>query len=224
MSKIKTVYIEGNIGSGKSTFLNIMKQHLDIQVIYEPHELWQNVGGHNLLQQFFLDQKRWSFTLQDYVMITRIDQLKEAKAHNHGKTFECVERSVFSGRYCFAQTMVDMGILSELEWALYKILWDRDVDGLVPDPAGFIYLITPASICYERIKQRGRTAENPVTLDYLKGLEAQHDDWLLHKKGLMNKNILDTPVLVLDNSKNTNTDEQIQDDYLAKIHQFFNTL
>ncbi len=224
MSKVKTVYIEGNVGAGKSTFLNSIKKHVDVQVMYEPHELWENVGGHNLLERFFLDQKRWAYALQHYVMITRIDQLKQAKLHNHGKQFECVERSVFSGRYCFAQTLINMGIFSDLEWELYEILWNRDVNGLLPDPAGFVYLRTPANICFERIKQRGRTAENSITLDYLQQLEKNHDDWFLHKVGNIDNKMLEIPVLVLDVSKNMATDEQLQEDYLQKIKQFFTTL
>lgn len=218
MSKIKTVYVEGNVGSGKTTFLSILKEHLDVQVIYEPIELWQDIDGYNLLEQFFLDQNRWSFALQLYVTTTRIDQLRDAAKYNHGRA-QCVERSVFSNRYCFAQNLFDMGKMSDLEWILYQKLWDRDVDNEVGDLAGFIYLRTPAEICFQRVAHRGRHEEHPLSLDYLKKLEKKHDDLLLHKY-TNDQRLLEAPVLVLDTSKNLITDTLLQKKYIDQVKVF----
>lgn len=44
-----TVVIEGNIGSGKTTFLNYFNKFHDVEVLQEPVEKWRNVQGHNLL-------------------------------------------------------------------------------------------------------------------------------------------------------------------------------
>lgn len=44
-----TVLIEGNIGSGKTTFLNHFNKFDDICLLSEPVERWQDVGGCNLL-------------------------------------------------------------------------------------------------------------------------------------------------------------------------------
>lgn len=44
-----TVCIEGNIGSGKTTFLNNFKQFNNTTVLQEPVELWRDVEGMNLL-------------------------------------------------------------------------------------------------------------------------------------------------------------------------------
>ena len=42
--------VEGNIGSGKSTFLSKIREiKLDIETIPEPVELWTNYEGHNYL-------------------------------------------------------------------------------------------------------------------------------------------------------------------------------
>lgn len=48
-----TVCIEGNIGSGKTTFLSHFKEFNNTTVLQEPVELWRNVGGTNLLVRFF---------------------------------------------------------------------------------------------------------------------------------------------------------------------------
>lgn len=44
-----TVFIEGNIGAGKTTFLNHFKKYEDVCLHTEPVEKWRNVLGINLL-------------------------------------------------------------------------------------------------------------------------------------------------------------------------------
>lgn len=44
-----TVFIEGNIGAGKTTFLNHFKKYDDVRLYTEPVEKWRNVEGVNLL-------------------------------------------------------------------------------------------------------------------------------------------------------------------------------
>lgn len=44
-----TVCIEGNIGSGKTTFLSHFKKFDNVTVLEEPVELWRDVSGTNLL-------------------------------------------------------------------------------------------------------------------------------------------------------------------------------
>jgi len=45
-----TVLIEGNIGSGKTTYLNHFEKYKqDICLLTEPVEKWRNVNGVNLL-------------------------------------------------------------------------------------------------------------------------------------------------------------------------------
>ena len=43
-----TVFVEGNIGSGKTTFLNLFS-NADSLLLSEPVDLWRNARGHNLL-------------------------------------------------------------------------------------------------------------------------------------------------------------------------------
>lgn len=48
-----TVFVEGNIGSGKTTFLNYFANS-DVHILSEPVEMWRNVEGHNLLVSSFI--------------------------------------------------------------------------------------------------------------------------------------------------------------------------
>lgn len=49
------VAVEGNIGSGKSTFLTYCQQNKDFDVAFEPISEWTNMNGTNLLVIFLLE-------------------------------------------------------------------------------------------------------------------------------------------------------------------------
>ena len=62
-----TVVVEGNIGSGKSTFLqHFQRWSSQVELLPEPVESWRNLAGHNLLQQMYEEPQRWSFPFQTY--------------------------------------------------------------------------------------------------------------------------------------------------------------
>lgn len=220
---LPTIYVEGNVGVGKSTFLNFIKEHMNVHVIYEPTELWQNVDGHDLLNEFFLDENRWAYTFQSYVLLTRVDQLLTSDEQDYGKFIRIVERSIYSGRYCFAQVAKEIGTMNDLEWGLYKKIWERESVRLQQQLQGFIYLRTSSEICYERIVSRGRFEEKPISMDYLKALETKYDDWFMHKKGV-DEYVLSLPQLVLDNSSDLLTDKNMQEHYLKAVGEFIKEL
>lgn len=53
-----TVFIEGNIGAGKTTFLNHFKKYDDVRLYTEPVEKWRDVEGINLLVKSFSSYKQ----------------------------------------------------------------------------------------------------------------------------------------------------------------------
>jgi hypothetical protein len=73
-----TFCVEGNVGAGKSTYLSMINdigKCNEIQVVQEPVEQWRNVNGENLLERFYRDPKRYAFTFQQYVLLTRINRV-----------------------------------------------------------------------------------------------------------------------------------------------------
>ena len=65
-----TVVVEGNIGSGKTTFVEHFNRKEIVEVVTEPVEDWRNVRGHNLLQLMYENPSRWSHIFQSYVQLT----------------------------------------------------------------------------------------------------------------------------------------------------------
>ena len=81
-----TLAVEGNIGAGKSTFLNLMADgSLELQdiveIVPEPVDEWQAVasgdnGPINLLDRFYKDPRRYAYTFQHYVLLTRMQKAR----------------------------------------------------------------------------------------------------------------------------------------------------
>lgn len=185
-----TVLIEGNIGSGKTTFLNHFNKFDDICLLSEPVERWQDVGGCNLLDLMYKESNRWAMPFQTYVTLTML----EMHTKPTDKSVKIMERSLFSSRYCFVENMYANGTLHK---GMYQILqdWYRFIEKSIHIQADLIvYLRTSPEVVFERMKTRARSEESCVPLKYLEELHVSHEDWLVHRK----RGNPNTPVLILN--------------------------
>ena len=65
-----TVVVEGNIGSGKTTFLqHFNKFSEEVEILAEPVDKWRNANGHNLLQIMYEDPHRWDIIITMLLVI-----------------------------------------------------------------------------------------------------------------------------------------------------------
>ncbi|XP_054917945.2 deoxyguanosine kinase, mitochondrial isoform X4 [Dermacentor andersoni] len=95
------VAVEGNIGSGKTTFLEGCQQFVDTTVLIEPVTIWRDLQGQNLLELMYKEPKRWSLAFQTYVQLTMM-QLHLAPVQTPVKL---MERSLHSARYVFIENL-----------------------------------------------------------------------------------------------------------------------
>jgi len=174
----RMILLEGNIGAGKSTVGNTLKESGLFDFIEEPVEAWQTGFAANLLDMFYRDMKRWAFTFQITAFITRAKTWQEVLAlTDHSRVV--LERSIFTDRFVFATNSYRIGGMTDVEWEVYCGLWEFLVSNYCVEPDCILYYRTPAEVCLERMKVRGRHEETGVTVEYLKQLEALHDEWLL---------------------------------------------
>lgn len=219
-NKPKTIIIEGNIGAGKSTFLKIIQENLACQVVFEPHQKWQDIAGNgNLLDNFYKDAQRWGYTFQSYAFITRTIAQKESAKKTPYLT-QILERSVFSDKYCFAKNLYETGLMSDLEWTLYNEWFGWFFQDHMQKPDGFIYLQTDPKTCYQRLKKRNRGEEQEVSMQYLTKLHEKHENWLINGYEI-DAYVKDVPVLVLDCDKEFETDNSNKTELINKISNFF---
>jgi deoxyadenosine/deoxycytidine kinase len=178
-------FVEGNIGSGKSTFLK--KLSTEFKVVQEPVDEWskmRNANGKNILEEFYEDPERNAYLFQSIAFRSRVKNITDLDES------VIVERSIYTDRMVFAEVCKEDGNISEIEWNDYTEWFDFVVKHIGFKPKGFIYLRTDPEKSYERINKRNRSGESNISMDYLKKLHERHDKWLYHDANV--------PVLVLD--------------------------
>lgn len=188
------IHIEGNIGAGKSTFLEFIKNNFECNVSQEPVKEWMSLtdGEHNILDKFYKDIPRWSFAFQMNCFISRTHQTKKLPKGQ----INFIERSIHSDRI-FANNCFQSGNMNPIEMKIYA-KWSRWLEKEICDPIDrIIYLRSSPEVSYERIKQRSREGEECIPIEYLRELHRLHDEWLENT---------DIPVYVLD-ADNLNYDD-----------------
>jgi len=154
-----TILVEGNVGSGKSSFLDILSSEPGVEVYQEPVEAWRDVEGDNLFQKMITQPQRWSTSFQLYSSLTRTRQALEAARSS--APIVILERSLYSERYCFVETLRESGFLQDGELALldryFQRMTDKKWTGLEVDL--IVYIRSDPSILQERIRRRGRQEE-----------------------------------------------------------------
>jgi len=195
-----TIAVEGNIGAGKSTFLEHFSKVTAVEVFPEPVAKWQNMGGQNLLELQYSDPERWSHLVQSYIQLTMAEN-HVAPLSGPEKEVKMLERSIQSSRHCFIQNFRDTGKMSEAgfkvlaEW--FDFLTTKGGIGgngrreAAMDVDMFIYLRTSPEVAYQRVQERARKEEEVVPLEYLKQVHDLHEKWI--------KSIpKEIPVLIVD--------------------------
>lgn len=211
--------LEGNIGVGKSTFLGLIKRYCKgLAVVPEPVESWATQAtGQSLLGNFYKDPYRWAYTLETLAMICRVqDHLREQADPNPNRI---MERSVYSGHYCFAANGYESGYLQSHEWEVYLKWVDFLVHQQCHSPLGFIYLQADPEVCFERMRKRNRQGEESLSIDYMIKLGAWHEKFLVHKTDV-SENIKKVPVLVLDCNEDFIESEEKTMEYVKKVENF----
>jgi deoxyadenosine/deoxycytidine kinase len=184
-SKPQIITLEGNIGAGKSTFLEKMRNYCrdreDILFLQEPVDIWGKVkqDDKTILELFYEDQEKYSFPFQMLAYHTRYELLKDAmeSAMNSVKVKTIImERSLEADRNIFAKMLYDEGKIEECNYSIYRLMSDAGLKSLSADKIW--WLNTDAEECARRIVKRGRTGEENIPLEYLQKCHQYHVDWL----------------------------------------------
>jgi deoxyadenosine/deoxycytidine kinase len=176
--------VEGNIGSGKSTFVQNLKENfarelpetLSICFLQEPVDEWDKIrdsSGKTILERYYHDPEAYAFTFQMMAYITRLNRIKEALAGGYDVII--MERSLQTDRLVFAQMLKDEGKISDIEFAVYT-KWFDSFQTEIP-PCHIVYLHTTPEIAFERVLRRAREGED-IPIDYLAKCHSYHERWL----------------------------------------------
>lgn len=122
-SPITQVIVEGNIGSGKTSFIEYFSRVHGSQVfpVLEPIHKWRDCRGVNLFNLLASDPKAFCFPFQQYVQLT-MSQMHHLMPQQ--PSVKIMERSLYSARYCFAENLHASGLMNEAEFAVYQEWFD----------------------------------------------------------------------------------------------------
>lgn len=217
MSKMASIVsIEGNIGSGKSTLIEHLKNNYEKEnIIYleEPVKEWTNIkdkDGTNILVKFYEDQKKYSFAFQMMAYISRLDLLRRTIKENPGAII-ITERSLYTDKYVFAKMLYDNNKIEEIEYNIYNKWFSSMVDLAPLDKV--IYMKTSADTSFNRILKRSRDGENNIKKDYIEKCNDYHNE--MYKK--LNDNI---KKIIIDCTNNIEEENNLLDAWSNEIMDF----
>ena len=192
---IHYLWVEGNIGAGKSTLINritpILSRLFSLSsstcvfvAVPEPLEMWINAhnSGENVLAAFYTDKSRNSYLFQSHVLITRISAITKAISDAITLNPKCrdiyllCERSIYSDRYVFARSLFTKGEMSRMEMQVYQGLWDQ-MQNILPrgTTVAVVFLAAGRLECQTQMKRRGRVEESAVPADWLDRIGGFHE-------------------------------------------------
>lgn len=208
------VTIEGNIGVGKSTFIDIIKQNiLDSEIVPEPVDMWKEMidtDGQNILQKFYQDVPRWAYSFQNLACISRMTKIEDSISKSNAK-YIFLDRSLDTDKYIFEQMLYDTKQISEIEHQMYNLWCDfyyKYVRSKLENVT--VYLKCSPEIALERIKKRGRVEEKDISIEYLTQIHNYHEKWLGSKSN----------VLIIDCNKDFENDIEYQMEIVNKVKSY----
>ncbi|MGM0369656.1 MAG: deoxynucleoside kinase [Bacillota bacterium] len=203
------IVLGGMIGVGKTTYAEIIANHLNSKVFYE------SVDDNRLLEKFYDNKQRWAFALQINFLNHRFKSIKKALTDRDN----VLDRSIYEDAL-FARINYEDGNMSEAEFDCYLELLDNmmeEIEGMPKKaPDLFIYLQASFSTIEERIQQRGRAYEqfdnNPELETYMKKLHNRYDDWVFEHYDA-------SEILTINADKHDVTKESDKEEVLQIIDQ-----
>ena len=224
------VSIEGNIGSGKSTLLANLREHFkyndNVIFLKEPVDEWAKIkdkNGITILEKFYTDQDKYSFSFQMMAYVSRIKVLRDTlrdkkqdpnKKENKTHNYIITERSLYTDKMVFAKMLFDNGKIEDVNYQIY-LNWFDTFSGEFPVHK-VIYVKASPDKCYERIMKRSREGEENIPLEYLTACSLYHDN-MLDKSA---SNCVCNEQLILDGNIDIYENKTQVDNWIQEIEHY----
>ena len=201
-STVQIISIEGNIGSGKSTLLANLKENCpNVVFLKEPVDEWEKIrdeNGMTMLEKFYADQTKYSFSFQMMAYISRLKILRDTIRNHPERPITIItERSLNTDKMVFAKMLYDSGKIEHINYQIY-LSWFDTFSAEYPVQK-HIYVKTNPEICHKRIHIRSRNGEDNIPIDYLVSCGEYHDDMMEMVEG--DKLVLDGNVDIYENTE-----------------------
>ena len=179
------ISIEGNIGAGKSTFLENLESHLGKQsgwiFLREPVHIWDTIcdqNGETILSKFYANPDKYAFSFQIMAYTTRLHELKRVLKENPDCIGVICERSLDADKHIFAKMLHADGLIDDVMYDIYERYFSEYEGNLTLN--GMIYVEADPDVCYQRVAKRSRDGQSNIALDYLQKCHEYHCKWIKH--------------------------------------------
>jgi 2-amino-4-hydroxy-6-hydroxymethyldihydropteridine diphosphokinase len=161
--QVNYLTIEGNIGSGKTSLVEMIAEDFNGKMILE------RFRDNPFLPKFYDDQARFAFPLEMSFLADRHQQLMDDLSQ-----LDLFSDFAISDYNPNKSLIFSKVTLQDDEYALYKKLFNI-MYGEVPKPDVYVYLYQNIDRLLQNIKKRGRAYEQKISPDYL---EKIHEGYL----------------------------------------------
>ncbi len=195
--KLNYLVIEGNIGTGKTTFTTKIAEDFNAKKVLE------RFADNPFLPKFYKDQSRYAFPLEMSFLADRYQQLSDDLAQ-----FDLFKDFIVADYHIFKSSIFAKVTLTEDEYRLYRKLFEI-IYKEMKKPDLYVYLYQNTERLLKNIKKRGRNYEQKIPKEYLENISKGYLDFIKTQTGL---NILVIDVSEKDFVKN-------QKDYIFILDQ-----
>jgi deoxyadenosine/deoxycytidine kinase len=167
--------IAGTIGVGKSTLTVDLARALNFEPILE------EVDGNPYLEHFYKDMKGYGTMMQVWLLNHRFRQHREFVTRiSLGKIRGVVQDRTIWEDTIFARMLNEHPdkIITDLDYNTYLDLFDNMVLRELVFPQILIYLDCSPETAIKRIGSRGRVMESAVSIEYLRMLKANYEQFI----------------------------------------------
>ncbi len=151
--------ISGIISAGKSTITGLLSDRLGYKAFYEP------VKTNPYLDDFYKDTPRWAAFMQLHLLHARFCQHQQVVWSQTGAV---QDRTIYEDTI-FAKMLYESGMITDREMETYQLAFANMTKYLVY-PDMIIHLDVEPERALERIRERGRKAEQDISLEYMVSL------------------------------------------------------
>jgi len=171
VSAPRIIAVAGNMGAGKSSLVEWLRQQFGMVPFFEPNE------ENPYLADFYGDMPRWAMSSQLFFLVRRF-QIHRAVVRRAGEDPRPIvqDRTLYEDAEVFAAHLRDAGYIDARDWKTYEDLYLTLREEIRP-PDLMIYLRCPLKTLVQRVRRRGRAFERGVPRSYLASLERLYEAW-----------------------------------------------
>jgi deoxyadenosine/deoxycytidine kinase len=174
--KFRSIAVEGPIGVGKTSFVELLARKFDSQKVLEDLE-------NPFLENFYEDKQGAAFQTQLFFLLSRSRQLQELAQRD-------LFHQVTLCDYIFPKDKIFAYLnLDDSELLIYDKLYAM-LEENVPKPDLVIFLQAETKTLIDRIRRRNRKYENGISEAYINEVNKAYNYFFFHYTA--------TPLLVID--------------------------